>query len=56
MTKFTELVVSTCCNVMQWAIDQDPAPQIDDKLSELKETLKQPTDDLAASVAANPSQ
>lgn len=53
MTAFSQKVIGTLCNVMQWVIDHDPAPAVEQKLEELRDTLDASTNALADTVAAN---
>ncbi len=53
MTTFSQLVVKTACNMIQWAIDRDdPPPGTDAKLTELRASLDTEGNQLAADIAA----
>lgn len=56
MTQFSKMMLTGLINVMQWVIDNDPAPQVDAKLAELGQSLDDETEPLAAAVAANQPQ
>lgn len=51
MTAFTKFVVTAGCNLIQWAIDNDPAPNTDKVLTKLRTVLKEEKEELKEAVA-----
>jgi len=53
MTPFTKRSLTIVLNVAQWLIDNDPAPQTDTTLTDLREKLNDAGNTLASEVEAN---
>lgn len=51
MSSFSKFMLTGLINIMQWVIDNDPAPQVDARLEELKTSLNEKTEPLAAVVS-----
>ncbi len=52
MTTFTKSTLTTLLKIAVWVIDNDPAPNTDATLNQLRATLQTEREELAASVAA----